>query len=178
MRNSEAAKAATKHLLGLDRQRLVAFGAHPGEETGSAALRLTGYREALTDAKITVDEDLIVPVQAWHRHDGATAMREFISRGIEFDGVVAFNDTIAFGALRALQEFGMRVPEDVAVIGFDDIDETQYSMPTLTSIHPGRDDIARIAVDLLARRIRERGRSFDPLEITVPFQLVERESTR
>jgi DNA-binding LacI/PurR family transcriptional regulator len=91
--------------------------------------------------------------------------------------VVAFNDTLALGALRVLQEAGRRVPEDVALVGFDDIDETHYSMPTLSTIDPGRDEIARRAVELLLRRISEDPESFEPEEIAVPFRVIEREST-
>ncbi|MEY9951328.1 LacI family DNA-binding transcriptional regulator [Leifsonia sp. EB34] len=177
MRNGEGARAATEHLLGLGRRRVVAFGAHPGEAIGSAALRLEGYREALTAADLPFDEELVVPVGSWHRRNGAEAMRDLLARGVDFDAVVAFNDVIALGALRALQEAGLRVPEDVAVIGFDDIDETQYSMPTLSTIDPGREEIARTAVDLLARRIESGAEPFAPEQILVPYRLIPREST-
>jgi DNA-binding LacI/PurR family transcriptional regulator len=104
-------------------------------------------------------------------------MRAFLTQGLPFDGVVAFNDTLALGALRVLQEAGLHVPEDVAVIGYDDIDETQYSMPALSTIDPGRDEIAQTAVDLLIERIEGGSAPFTPREIAVPFRLVEREST-
>ena len=104
-------------------------------------------------------------------------MRDFLAAGASFDGVVAFNGAIALGALRAFQEAGRRVPEDVAVIGFDDIDETRYSIPTLSTIDPGRDEIARAAVDLLIRRIEGDDEPFVPEAIEVPFRLVERESS-
>jgi len=131
MRNTDGALAATEHLLNSGRRRIVALGAHPGEVIGSAALRLEGYRRALAAADIPYDESLVVPVGSWHRRNGAEGMRDFLATGIPFDGMVAFNDAIALGALRVLQESGLRIPEDVAVIGFDDIDETQYSMPTV-----------------------------------------------
>ena len=177
MQNVEGARAATEHILGLGRRRIAALGAHPGEVIGSAALRLDGYRAALDAAGLPYDEDLIVTVGSWHRRNGAEGMRELLARGTEFDAVVAFNDAIALGALRVLQEAGLRVPEDVAVIGFDDIDETQYSMPTLSTIDPGREEIARTAIDLLLRRIEGAGEPFTPEEILVPFRLVAREST-
>ena len=63
------------------------------------------------------------------------------------------NDAMALGALRVLSARGVRVPEDVAVIGFDDVDDARYSTPSLSSIAPGRRDIARTAVDLLVERI-------------------------
>lgn len=178
MRNTDGAKAATEHLLTAGRRRVVALGSHPGEVIGSAALRLEGYRQALEGAGIPFDESLVVPVGSWHRRNGAESIRDFLATGVPFDGVVAFNDAIALGALRVLQESGLRIPDDVAVIGFDDIDETQYSMPTLSTIDPGREEIARLAVDLLIRRIEAGSEVFVPEEIAVPFRLVERESTR
>lgn len=177
MRNTEGVRAATEHILGLGRRRVVAFGVHPGEVIGSAALRFEGYREALAAAGLPFREELVVPVGSWHRRNGAEAMRAFLARGVPFDAVVAFNDAIALGALRVLQEEGLRIPEDVAVIGFDDIDETQYSMPTLSTIDPGREEIARTAVDLLLRRIEGGGAAFEPEEVLVPFRLIPREST-
>ncbi|WP_374008314.1 LacI family DNA-binding transcriptional regulator [Leifsonia sp. LS-T14] len=176
MQNAEGARAATALLLDRGRRRIVALGAHPGEVTGSGGLRLAGYREALQSAGIDVDERLILPAGTWHRADGAQAIRDFLSRDIPFDGVVAFNDTLALGALRVLQEEGFRVPGDVAIIGFDDLDETNYSMPTLSTVDPGRDAIARRAVELLVRRI-DGADSSGAEEIAVPFRIIEREST-
>ncbi|MDR6972256.1 LacI family DNA-binding transcriptional regulator [Leifsonia shinshuensis] len=177
MRNTEGARAATEHLIAGGRRRIVALGAHPGEEIGSAALRLDGYRQALDAAGIPFDGSLVVPVGTWLRRNGAEGMRDFLTAGTPFDGVVAFNDAIALGALRALQEAGLRVPEDVAVVGFDNVDETQYSMPTLSTIDPGREEIARTAVDLLIRRMEGSSEAFAPEEIAVPFRLVQRESS-
>jgi DNA-binding LacI/PurR family transcriptional regulator len=177
MQNVDGERAAVEHLLASGRRRIVALGAHPGEVIGSAGLRLRGYREALTAHGVEYDERLTIPVGTWHRRDGAEAMRAFLALGLPFDGIAAFNDTLALGALRVLQEAGLRVPEDVAVIGYDDIDETQYSMPALSTIDPGRDEIAQTAVDLLIERIEGGSAPFAPREIAVPFRLVEREST-
>jgi DNA-binding LacI/PurR family transcriptional regulator len=177
MMNVEGARAATEHLLGIGRKRVLAFGAHHGEVVGSAGLRLRGYRDALEAAGIQFDEDLVVEVGNWHRGDGAQAMRDFLATGVPFDGVVAFNDSIALGAMRVLQEAGLRIPQDVAVIGFDDIDETRYSLPTLSTINPGRDEIAEIAVGLLQERITHPELDIPPREFLTRFELVQREST-
>jgi DNA-binding LacI/PurR family transcriptional regulator len=175
MQNVEGAQAATEHLLRSGRRRVVALGAHPGEVIGSAGLRLAGYRRALDDAGLPFDEDLVVSVGPWHRRDGSVAMRDFLGRGVAFDAVAAFNDTLALGAMRALQDHGLSIPGDVAITGFDNIDETQFSMPALTTIDPGREEIAETAIDLLLERIA--GRVDDaPREIAVPFRLIERES--
>nr|WP_194241631.1 LacI family DNA-binding transcriptional regulator [Galbitalea soli] len=177
MHNIEGARAATEHLLAQGRRRLVAFGAHPGEVIGSAGLRLVGYREALEAAGVEFDESLVVTVGNWHRADGAEGMREFLAKGIPFDGVVAFNDSIALGAMRVMQDAGIRIPADAAVIGFDDIDETRYTLPSLSTINPGRDEIARVAVQYLKERIAGGAHSIPPREYLADFELIERESS-
>jgi len=176
MRNVEASRAATEHLLALGRRTIVALGAHPHDVVGSAGLRLAGYREALQAAGIAYRDELVLEAGTWQRVDGADAMRTFLASGLDCDGVVAFNDSLAFGAMRAIEDAGHRIPEDIAIIGFDDVDETRYSIPTLSSIDPGRDDIAETAVRLLLARID--GDDTTPLtEYAAPFRLIAREST-
>jgi len=192
MKNTEAARAATRHLLERGCRRILVLGAHEDHAIGSASLRLRGYREALDEAGVPYDRSLVVPAREWHRLDGARAMRDVLAAGAHFDAVFGLNDTLALGALRALQEVGLRIPADVAVIGFDGLDETQYSLPTLSTIDPGRDEIAETAVRVLADRI-ERGarsgaggggagavgaaRDAAPREYLADFRLIEREST-
>ena len=177
MHNVEGVKSATEHLLSLGRRRLLAFGAHPGEVIGSAGLRLAGYRQALDEAGIPFDPDRVVTVVNWHRWDGAAAMREFLAKGIEFDGVVAFNDSIALGAMRVMQDAGIQIPGDVAVIGFDDIDETRYTLPTLSTVSPGMDEIATVAVRYLRERIERGARAIAPREYLATYSVVQRESS-
>jgi DNA-binding LacI/PurR family transcriptional regulator len=96
---------------------------------------------------------------------------------VEFDAVFGLNDALALGAMRALQEAGLRIPEDVSVVGFDDIDEAQYTLPSLSTINPGREQIAALAVELLLARIRDGGgRPAEPREVLVDFEVVVRES--
>lgn len=177
MRNVEGARAATTHLVGIGRRRIVALGARPEDVLGSAGLRLAGYRQALEAAGIGFDPDLVCEAGSWHRVDGADAMREFLATGVSFDAVVSFNDSMALGAMRVLQEAGLRIPADVAVIGFDDIDETRYSLPTLSTIDPDKDAIAETAVALLLERIEKPGAGIPPREIAIGFTVVQREST-
>ncbi|GHD41449.1 LacI family transcriptional regulator [Mycetocola manganoxydans] len=175
MRNVEAAKAATAHLIARGRTRIAVIGAHEGEVVGSAALRLRGYLDALAEAGIEPDESLIRYVGLWHRLDGAQAMHELLDSGVEFDAVFGLNDTLALGAMRVLQESGRRIPDDVAVIGFDGLDETKYSLPTLSTVDPGRDEIADMAVDVLVERIANR--DAPPRQYLTDFSVIGREST-
>ncbi|MBN9606833.1 MAG: LacI family DNA-binding transcriptional regulator [Actinomycetales bacterium] len=176
MQNVEAAEAAVEHLLGLGRRRIVALGAHQGEVIGSAGLRLTGYRNALASAGIGVDEALVVEEGLWHRRNGADAMRRLLATGVQFDAVFALNDELALGALRVIQESGLRVPDDVAVIGFDDVDEGNYSIPSLSTVDPGRQEIAETAVDLLLTRIEGRAGP-EKQQLRTGYRIVPREST-
>lgn len=155
MQNVEAAKAATLALLESGRRRVAVIGAHDGEVIGSAGLRMRGYREALDEAGVPFDPDLVGYTEMWHRANGASTMHELIDRGVDFDAVFGLNDTLALGAMRVLQEAGRRIPEDVAVVGWDDLDEAKYTIPSLTTVDPGRTWIAQTAVRTLLARMED-----------------------
>lgn len=176
MQNVAGARAATEHLLAQGRRRIAVVGAHEGEDIGTAGLRLRGYREALQKYGVPYDDDLVAYMWMWHRANGATAMHELLEKGVEFDAVFGFNDTLAQGAMRVLQDAGLRVPEDAAVIGFDDLDETRYTLPTLSTVDPGRTEIARTALQLLMQRINGTETS-PPQQIETRFRVIAREST-
>src|SRR5699024_12699573 len=107
----------------------------------------------------------------WYRPDGVRAMNRILDSGAKPDAVFGMNDTLAIGALHVLQSRGYRVPEDVAVIGFDGIEETQYSAPTLSTVHIQRDEIAATAVRLLQQAIADPGGQ--PHLTDVGFQIQE-----
>jgi DNA-binding LacI/PurR family transcriptional regulator len=174
--NVAAARDVTAHLVASGRRRIAAIGAQHTAEAATARLRLAGYRLALGEAGIAVDESLIAPAPAWHRAEGAAAMRGLLATGPPPDAVLCFNDTLALGAIRALHDAGLRVPADVAIAGFDDIEDGRYSVPTLTTAAPDKANLARVAVDLLAARLREADHA-PPREETVPHRLHVREST-
>ncbi|MEU4782256.1 LacI family DNA-binding transcriptional regulator [Micromonospora sp. NPDC023633] len=174
--NVSAAREITAHLAGLGRRRIAAIGSQRTPEGASARLRLAGYTAALADAGLAYDERLVAPAPAWHRADGAAAMRGLLTSGVRPDAVFCFNDTLALGVLRALHEAGLRVPEDVAVAGFDDIEDGRFSVPTLSTIAPDKERIARLAVELLAGRI-DGDRTAPPRELSAPWRLAPREST-
>ncbi|MFT2817372.1 LacI family DNA-binding transcriptional regulator [Leifsonia sp. A12D58] len=177
MQNVQAARTATEHLIAQGRRRIAVVGAHEGEVIGSAGLRLAGYTEALAASGIEFDPALIAYTTLWHRANGATAMREFLATGVQFDAVFALNDTLALGAMRVLQESGMRIPEDVAVIGFDDLDEARYTLPALSTVDPGRTEIAETAVRVLLERITGAAKDQPPREFLAEYSVVVRESS-
>lgn len=179
MHNISSARAAVEHLLKLGRTRIALVGAwsSPSDDTSSATLRLEGYRQALDAAGIPEADELIRIAEPWNRESGAVAARRMLEDGVSFDAVFALNDTLGLGVLRALGETGIRVPEEVAVIGFDNIDESRFSVPSMSSVDPGRDEIAKIAVELLLERIGEKGEPRPPRLIKPDFRIVAREST-
>jgi DNA-binding LacI/PurR family transcriptional regulator len=176
MENVAGARAATELLIDRGCTRIAVIGAHAGEVLGSASLRVQGYREAIDVHGLPYLPELMVDAGPWHRINGAEAMRSLLARGVEFDGVFALNDALALGALRVLREHGVTVPDEVSIIGFDDVDEGRYSLPSLSTIDPGRREIARIAVDLLLDRL-DGVVAGPPRELRSAFRLVERESS-
>jgi DNA-binding LacI/PurR family transcriptional regulator len=149
MRNVDAARAATDHLISLGRRRIAVIGAHHGE----AALRIDGYRAALDAAGIPFDEALVDYEGEWHRADGAAAMSKLLASGVRFDALFALNDELALGAMWVLQQQNIEIPREVAIIGFDDVEDGRYSTPSLSTVDPGKRQIARAAVEALHARI-------------------------
>ena len=179
--NSTAARAAVEHLIAQGRRRVAVIGAHPdGREgrTRPSNLRIEGYREALAAAGLPHDPRLERTAAPWHPRNGAEATRDLLASGLEFDAVFALNDTLALGVLRALGEAGRHVPHDVAVIGFDNVDHLRFTVPSLSSVDPGREEIAETAVAMLVERIEWGTRRPRPPRLhKADFRVVAREST-
>lgn len=173
----KAGAAATDHLIGLGRQRIAAIGAPAGVRSSTAHIRrLQGYRQSLTNAGLSMDPQLVAAVNAFHPTEGARAMAELLALDEPPDAVFCFNDLLALGAIRNLLTSGYRVPDDVAVIGFDDIEVGKYVTPTLSTISPDKNQIASAAV---ARVFSQLGLSAPepPRHTEVPFRVIPREST-
>jgi DNA-binding LacI/PurR family transcriptional regulator len=173
--NVAASREVVAHLAGLGRQRIAAIGDQPYETGETAQFRTQGYLEGLETASLPADRRLIVPAKRFHREAGAQAMRQLLELRTLPDAVFCYNDLLAAGAIRTLLTAGLRVPEDVAVVGFDDIEEGRYSTPTLTSLAPDKHRIATMAVEQLFRRLE--GTAGDPQVLQAPFALRAREST-
>ncbi|MCO5973508.1 LacI family DNA-binding transcriptional regulator [Actinoallomurus soli] len=173
--NVAAARTATAHLAGLGRRRIAAIGAQPDHAQGTSRLRETGFRAALEEAGLPVEESLIVPARDYHRRDGAEAAAYLTELEDPPDAVFCFNDTLALGAMRTLHDRGYRIPHDVAVVGFDDIDDGRYNVPSLTTVSPDKAGIARSALRLLLDRIEAI--DSPPREVTVRHELRVRESS-
>jgi DNA-binding LacI/PurR family transcriptional regulator len=177
MNDVDGAYAATRHLIDLGRRRIALLGNHPGETLGSAALRERGYVNALRDAGIAFDPGLLGEARLWHRSTGADAMVRLLDSGVEIDGVFGMNDAMALGALHVLHDRRIDVPDQIAVIGFDDTDESRYSSPPLTSVVPGREQMAQTAVKLLVEQLASGGADRPRVEVVADYSIAVRGST-
>ncbi len=173
--NVAAAHSATQHLISLGRRRIAAIGVQQCQSE-APSLRLQGFTQALDEAGIAVDPALLVDGGFWHRADGAAATRELLALDNPPDAIFCFNDLMALGALSVLHEAGCRIPEEIALIGIDDIEDGRYSSPALSTIAPDKAAIAGIAVSLLIDRIKGK-RTQAPECINAPFHLCARAST-
>lgn len=175
--NIAAARAAVRHLLELGRRRIAFLGARGDRPSRPAHLRLLGWQAELAANGVPADDALVVPVEGWDRADGAAAMAALLDAGQQPDAVFAYNDLIAIGAMREMTERGLRVPEDVAVVGFDDLTEGRYGAVTLTTVAPDKQAIARLAVESIVNRLAGQEADGKTRQLQPGFRLVEREST-
>ena len=153
--NISAARDATRHLIDQGYRRIAAIGWQDPSPRATAQQRQLGYTEALRAAGLPVEQALLPPVRAYARSDGAAAMRKLLKLPELPDAVFCFNDMMALGAMRAIHEAGLRVPQDIAIVGFDDVEDGEYSIPSLTTIAPDKTKIADTAVDTLLYRIND-----------------------
>lgn len=172
--NVQAAHDMTHALLASGRRRIAVIGAQTERHVGAARLRLVGYQQAHEHLGVPWDEALWLSVANFQRAEGARAVYTLINSGAPFDAIFCFNDLLAFGALAALRQHSLLVPQHVAVAGFDDIDECAYSHPTLTTVAPDKKALALRAVHTLQARLNGADRTPDP---HIPYALVQREST-
>ncbi|MFI2037133.1 LacI family DNA-binding transcriptional regulator [Streptomyces bottropensis] len=177
MPNVDASQAATCHLIERGCRRIAMVRGPVGEEVDVSSLRFAGYRQALRGAGLSVAPDLVQSLAALTLRAGARRAREMVETGLDFDGVFCVTDTVAMGVLRGLADVGVRVPEQVKVIGFDNVEESEFLIPSLSTIDPDHDMMARRAVDLLAGRIEQTEPGADHEEFISHFSVVIREST-
>ncbi len=167
---------ATEHLRSLGRTRIAAIGTMDTVAAQTARLRRRGHRAVLADAGLPCLPGYEQEVAGFTREQGALAADRLLDLPEPPDAVFCFSDLLALGALHALHRRGVRVPEQVAVIGVDDIAESRFSTPTLSTVAQDADEIARLAVDALMHRLAD-GAGDPPREVTVPHALVVRDST-
>jgi LacI family transcriptional regulator len=148
--NRDGGRQATLHLIGGNHRRIGCISG-PRNLT-SAKERLQGYQDALAEARLPVDPALI-QVGNFHIEGGYTAVQALLSLPNRVTAVFAANDLMAVGALRGITARGLRVPDDVAVVGFDDIALAMYTEPPLTTIKQPIREIGKLATELIMARV-------------------------
>ncbi|MEU2198513.1 LacI family DNA-binding transcriptional regulator [Isoptericola sp. NPDC019482] len=174
--NVAAAREATRHLLETGRRRLAFLGAEPGVPERSGAPRLRGFVEELCDAGLEARPDWLLPVPDYSRAAGARAVEDVLARVGEIDGLVCGNDLLALGAMHVLRTNGVRVPEDVGVVGWDNTEDGRYANPGLTTVAPDVRGIAERAVARLVAQVE--GGAGEAEDVVAPHRLLVRESSR
>lgn len=166
---------AVAHLAKRHERKRIAFIAGPGESV-DAGRRLSSYRLALESLGLTPDPALVVSGD-YEASSGREAVRQLRRQAWPFDAIVAANDLMAIGAAEGLKAAGLRVPADVSVVGFDDMEEAAFAVPTLTTVRQPLQEQGVAAVRLLARRLQYGAREgeTDPNSV-IGSPLVIRES--
>lgn len=172
--NVTSAREATEHLIALGRRHIVFLGSSSDESGSTGALRRDGYLQALGNTAPSVT----LPTAIYSRTEGLTQISAYLAEfGAEaLDGLICGNDQLAIGAMLALRRAGLRVPDDVAVLGWDGSEEGYFANPGLTTIAPNLDQLATLAVELLLARID--GSAQSPQVHVLAHTLHVRESTQ
>lgn len=169
--NVSGGRQATEHLLASGRRRIAFVG---GPEWAQEIVdRQHGYAEALAAAGIEPDGALVAHTP-WGNpeRNAAAVVAELLDAGVEIDGIVANSDRYAIGAIDAVRSRGLQVPDDVGVVGYDDIAIAQYASPPLTTI---RQD-GLLGGGLLARALVQQVQTGVVTDVVMPAELVVRES--
>jgi LacI family transcriptional regulator len=169
--NVAGANMATRHLLELG-HRHIAMITGP-MDIQSAHDRVTGYTQALAEAGFGTEQSLIAHGD-WQHRSGYLAMQDLLARGRRFTAVFAHNDSMAIGALHALRQARLRVPQDISIVGYDDRPEAAYADPPLTTIRQPTHEVGVIATRLLIQAIEQPAMA--PQQILLGVELIQRDS--
>lgn len=169
--NTGGGYQATRHLLDLGRQRIAYIAGSLAHF--SIRERSRGYRRALFEAGVLADPDLeaLAPPGMDDAEGAAAAMRTLLRRRLRPDAVFAYNDSAALAAMRVCLNAGLRIPEDIAFVGFDDIPAARYGAIPLTTLRVDKQELGRTGVEMLV------GGGAMPQEMVMGVELMVRESS-
>lgn len=169
--NFEGGLLATQHLIELGHKRIAFIAGSP--EHPDAIERLLGYRAALKAAGIPFDKGLVVPGE-YHEESGLLAVNQLFTRQTKFTAIFAANDQMACGAALGLHRHKLRVPQDISLIGFDDLPSSLYAMSPLSTVHQPAYELGELAAVAMLQLLAGN----NPAVRVSPPRLVIRESTR
>ncbi|SDD16766.1 transcriptional regulator, LacI family [Paenibacillus sp. UNCCL117] len=165
---------ATRHLLERGRSRIAYIGGL--RDTYHETERFTGYKKAHAESGFLPDSSLVMDGRA-DQGEARKRMGQLLDSGVRPDAVFAANDLMAFGAMEALFERGLRVPEDVAVVGYDDIQAAPYFTPPLTTVRQDKIRLGREAMGLLMELLRGDRSPYEAKDIVIENELIIRKTT-
>lgn len=168
--NVQGGQLATRFLISQG-HRTIGYLSGPSENSSNRD-RLMGYQRALAEANIPFDSFLVQPGNG--RADAGKQVHQFFTRSPTPTAIFCYNDMTAIGALDAIKRRGLRVPDDISLVGFDNIEFASYVDPPLTTIHQPKDEMGRLAMRMLIDLLNGK----DASNILVPGELIVRESTR
>jgi DNA-binding LacI/PurR family transcriptional regulator len=177
LNHRRAAELALKHLIGLGHRKIAVI---KGQAFSSdTEVRWESIRETAVKFKTPIEAELVVQLEgdSPSPETGYLATKKLLASGVKFTAIFAFNDVSAIGSIRALRESGLRVPEDISVIGFDDVHAAAFHNPALTTIRQPLYQMGRLAAQHLLRRIAKGSQFPYPELVTVEPELVIRQST-
>ena len=171
--NHAIGQLATAHLINQGCRRIAHLR---GPGIGIATGRMQGYRSALSKRSLPFYPGYVVDA-GYHDDSGHEAMLRLLKKKPVPDGVFCYNDPVAIGAMRAISEAGLRVPEDIAVAGAGNVHYSDFLAVPLTTVDQGTSEIGKRAADLLLERIESK-RALRPRKVLIVPKLVVRQSTR
>lgn len=172
--NTKAAYDAVNYLIKLGHKKIAYFSGP--KHSGHSIERFEGYKQALIENGITVEEDNVVEVGSYLPNGYECGKEYFKKKGKNFPtAVFCYNDLVAIGLFNALNEMGINVPEDISVMGFDNIDFSQYVKKPLSTIHMPAFEIGKAAVHLLMKQISQPEKFLNE-KIILKGKLIIRES--
>lgn len=173
--NVAAAREGVERLIASGRRRILFLAVVAQELTESTHLRLLGYQEALVNAGVPIRPELVLETGGFEASEVAETLAAAIASGLQFDAVMCRDDIFALAAIRTLVTAGRSVPEDVAVLGWDDTFLAAHGFPAISSVSPDKVAIAQRALSLLIERIG--GHTGVGRHVLTPYRIVERETT-
>ncbi|BCW43443.1 LacI family DNA-binding transcriptional regulator [Arthrobacter sp. StoSoilB5] len=171
-----AARDMTLALAKPGRRRIAVLGVNRGRQSATAIQRTQGYEAALGELGIPLDESLLISCDQWTPGSAAESLMHYLDSNPLPEALFCFTDSLAIGALNALWKKGVRVPDEIAVAGFDDVMDGRYAVPSLTTVSFDKRTIATEALRLLTERMADRGQG--QRVVTVDYSIVERGSSR
>lgn len=176
LNHQRAAELALKHLFQLGHRRIAFI---KGQAFSSdTEIRWTNIQRAAAHLGLSISDKLVVQLEedSPSPHVGLKATKRLLATREPFTALFAFNDISAMGAIRALRQAGLRVPDDVSVVGFDDIQNAEFQNPALTTVRQPLREMGRVAAEIVLRRIRRPGVDLHDRH-TVEPELIVRETT-